>query len=160
MPITFEAFNLLKVLLWSTLGFAVAMAWTPLLTGWLYKNQMWRKKVRDKTPDGYVPTEFQKLHKDKEVNTPRLGGLPELLDPDGAAPSSGLSRVPGGWLYGQRDTLPEDSELAEALLTSGHPATSSVEVPDMEKHAALVERVYRTALRERRGKKDANEAVS
>jgi len=75
MPITFEAFNLLKVLLWSTLGFAVAMAWTPLLTGWLYKNQMWRKKVRDKTPDGYVPTEFQKLHKDKEVNTPRLGGL-------------------------------------------------------------------------------------
>jgi len=94
------------------------------------------------------------------VIAPRLGGLPELLDPDGAAPSSGLSRVPGGWLYGQRDTLPEDSELAEALLTSGHPATSSVEVPDMEKHAALVERVYRTALRERRGKKDANEAVS
>ena len=75
MPITFDAFNLLKVLIWSTLGFVVAMAWTPLLTGWLYKNQMWRKKVREKTPDGYVPTEFQKLHKDKETGTPRLGGL-------------------------------------------------------------------------------------
>jgi len=92
------------------------------------------------------------------VIAPRLGGLPELLDPDGAALGSDLSRVPGGWLYGQRDTLPEDVELAEVMVASGHPAISSVEVPSMEKHAALIERVYRTALRERRGQKD--EAVS
>ena len=74
-PITFEAFDLLKVLIWSVLGFVVAIMWTPLLTGWLYRKKMWRKEVRQMTPDGYVPTEFQKLHKDKEVNTPRLGGL-------------------------------------------------------------------------------------
>lgn len=73
--INFEALDLLKVLVWSVLGFVVAVAWTPLLTSWLYKKKMWRKQIRQKTPDGYVPTEFQKLHKDKETNTPRLGGL-------------------------------------------------------------------------------------
>lgn len=73
--ISFEVFDLLKVLIWSVLGFVGAMLWTPLLTNWLYKHKMWRKEVRQKTPDGYVPTEFQRLHKDKETGTPRLGGL-------------------------------------------------------------------------------------
>jgi len=75
MAISFDTFDLMKVLVWSTLGFVVSMAWTPLLTNWLYKHKMWRKQVRQRTPDGYVPTEFQRLHADKEVSTPRLGGL-------------------------------------------------------------------------------------
>lgn len=67
--------NILKALFWGVAGFVAAIAWTPLLTGFLYRKKMWRKEVRQKTPDGYVPEEFQKLHKDREVRVPRLGGL-------------------------------------------------------------------------------------
>ncbi|OHA49258.1 MAG: hypothetical protein A2991_00595 [Candidatus Terrybacteria bacterium RIFCSPLOWO2_01_FULL_58_14] len=64
-----------KVLFWSVAGFTAAMMWTPLLTGFLYRHRMWRKEVRAKTPDGYVPVEFQKLHAEREVRVPRMGGL-------------------------------------------------------------------------------------
>ncbi len=51
------------------------------------------------------------------VLAPRLGGLPELLDPSGKSGQSGLQRVANGWLYGERDNLPSDAELKDALLS-------------------------------------------
>lgn len=68
-------FAALKVLSWSIAAFVFAMAWTPALTAFLYRRQMWRKSVREKTPDGYTPVEFQKLHAVREVRAPRMGGL-------------------------------------------------------------------------------------
>lgn len=65
----------LKVLLWSVAAFVFAMLWTPILTNALYRRKMWRKSVRQKTPDGYTPVEFQKLHGEREVRVPRMGGL-------------------------------------------------------------------------------------
>ncbi len=50
------------------------------------------------------------------VLAPRLGGLPELLDPSGKSGQSGLQRVANGWLYGEHDELPTDEELKDALL--------------------------------------------
>jgi phospho-N-acetylmuramoyl-pentapeptide-transferase len=75
MPSLITEESVFKVLLWSIAAFTVAMAWTPLLTRYLYRHAMWRKRVREKTPDGYRPVEFQKLHGEHEVRVPRLGGL-------------------------------------------------------------------------------------
>ena len=44
--------NVIKVFGLAALSFAVSMAFTPLLTHFLYKHKMWRKKVRDESADG------------------------------------------------------------------------------------------------------------
>ena len=67
--------NILKVFGLGALSFAVAMIWTPLLTNFLYKHKMWRKVARTMAADGTSTPIFHSLHKDKEVSTPRLGGL-------------------------------------------------------------------------------------
>jgi phospho-N-acetylmuramoyl-pentapeptide-transferase len=53
----------------------LAILWTPFLTHFLYKYKLWRKSVRQKSIDGKPVPVFQKFHKDKEVGTPRLGGV-------------------------------------------------------------------------------------
>ncbi len=63
-----------KILLPAVVGFLVGIAITPTITDFLYKNKMWKKKVKSVTVDGREATVFMSLHKDKEVNTPRLGG--------------------------------------------------------------------------------------
>lgn len=63
-----------KILLPAVLAFLVGIAITPTVTDFLYKNKMWKKKVKSVTVDGREATVFMSLHKDKEVNTPRLGG--------------------------------------------------------------------------------------
>ncbi|OHA01112.1 MAG: hypothetical protein A3H71_01225 [Candidatus Sungbacteria bacterium RIFCSPLOWO2_02_FULL_48_13b] len=67
--------NVLKVFGLGAFSFVVAMAWTPLLTNFLYKHKMWRKAARITAADGSGTPIFHSLHKDKEVSTPRLGGL-------------------------------------------------------------------------------------
>ncbi len=67
--------DVVKVLLPSLLGFLVGMGITPTITDYLYKNKMWKKKVKSVTMDGREATVFMSLHKDKEVNTPRMGGV-------------------------------------------------------------------------------------
>lgn len=66
--------DVVKVLLPAVLGFLVGIGITPTITDYLYKNKMWKKKVKSVTVDGREATVFMSLHKDKEVNTPRLGG--------------------------------------------------------------------------------------
>ena len=66
--------DVVKILLPAVLGFLVGIGITPTITNYLYKNKMWKKKVKSVTVDGREATVFMSLHKDKEVNTPRLGG--------------------------------------------------------------------------------------
>ena len=67
--------NVLKVFGLSAVAFFFAVAWTPLLTHFLYKYRMWRKTVRTAAPDGAGTPIFASLHKEREVSTPRMGGL-------------------------------------------------------------------------------------
>jgi phospho-N-acetylmuramoyl-pentapeptide-transferase len=67
--------EVVKILLPAVLGFLVGIGITPTITNYLYKNKMWKKKVKSVTVDGREATVFMSLHKDKEVNTPRMGGM-------------------------------------------------------------------------------------
>lgn len=67
--------SLLKVFLPATVAFFVGIAITPILTNWLYKNKMWKKKPGKISPDGRETPIFNQLHKDKDIGTPRMGGI-------------------------------------------------------------------------------------
>lgn len=67
--------SLIKVALVSTSAFLLGVAITPFLTDWLYQNKMWKKKAGKISPDGKETPIFNSLHKEKEVGTPRLGGI-------------------------------------------------------------------------------------
>ncbi len=67
--------SLLKVFLPATAAFFIGIGITPILTAWLYKNKLWKKKTGKITPDGRETPIFNELHKDKEVGTPRMGGI-------------------------------------------------------------------------------------
>jgi phospho-N-acetylmuramoyl-pentapeptide-transferase len=62
-------FNVVKILLLSSLAFIFAIAVTPLLTNFLYKHKL-GKKIRD---NGSTPI-FSKLHAHK-AGTPTMGGI-------------------------------------------------------------------------------------
>lgn len=67
--------NILKIFGLAAFAFFFAVAWTPLLTHFLYKYKMWRKSVRTTAPDGSGTPIFAELHKERETSTPRMGGL-------------------------------------------------------------------------------------
>ena len=67
--------NIFKVFGLSAVAFFFALAWTPLLTHYLYKYKLWRKAVRTTAPDGGGTPIFASLHQEREVSTPRMGGL-------------------------------------------------------------------------------------
>ncbi|MCX6712996.1 MAG: hypothetical protein NTY66_02185 [Candidatus Vogelbacteria bacterium] len=63
--------NVLKVFAPSAIAFFMGLALTPFLTDFLYRNRCWKKKPGkgDGTPI------FNSLHCEKEVGTPRMGGV-------------------------------------------------------------------------------------
>lgn len=67
--------SLIKVALITISTFLLGVAITPFLTNWLYKNRMWKKKAGKIDPNGQETPIFNSLHKEKEVGTPRLGGI-------------------------------------------------------------------------------------
>lgn len=67
--------NVIKILILLVFSSALAAAWTPLLTHFLYKYKLWRKQARTSSIDNKPVPIFQKFHKEKEVGTPRLGGV-------------------------------------------------------------------------------------
>jgi len=67
--------DIIKVFSLSTFAFFIGIAITPLLTHYLYKYKMWKKKAGKVAPDGRETPIFNELHKDKEVGTPRMGGV-------------------------------------------------------------------------------------
>jgi len=67
--------SLLKILLPTTMAFFAGILMTPALTDFLYKNKMWKKKAGKIDITGKETPIFNELHKDKEVGTPRMGGI-------------------------------------------------------------------------------------
>lgn len=67
--------NVVKLFGLSTISFFIGVLITPILTHYLYKYKAWKKKVRSHAITGEESVIFKELHKDKEVGTPRMGGI-------------------------------------------------------------------------------------
>ena len=72
---TILTFNVIKVFGLAALASTLAVLWTPLLTHFLYKNNLWKKTAGKKALSGEEAVVFNNLHKAKETGTPRMGGL-------------------------------------------------------------------------------------
>lgn len=72
---TIIAFNVIKIFILAAFSSAIAIFWCPLLTNFLYKHKLWKKSARQKAISGEDAVIFNNLHKEKEVSTPRMGGL-------------------------------------------------------------------------------------
>ncbi|MFZ2038782.1 MAG: hypothetical protein WAV11_02500 [Minisyncoccia bacterium] len=75
MDQTLNIIDLVKVLLPAIIAFIIGIGITPLWTNYLYKKEMWKKKAKTVSVDGYGTPIFNKLHQEKEVKVPRLGGV-------------------------------------------------------------------------------------
>jgi phospho-N-acetylmuramoyl-pentapeptide-transferase len=67
--------DIVKVFIPSTLSFFVGIALSFVLSHYLYKYRMWKKKAGKVAPDGKETPLFNELHKEKEVGTPKMGGI-------------------------------------------------------------------------------------
>lgn len=67
--------DVVKIAIPATLAFFIGILITPLLTHYLYKHRMWKKKAGKTDLLGKETPIFNKLHKEKEVSTPRMGGV-------------------------------------------------------------------------------------
>lgn len=67
---------LLKIFVPAILSFIVGILATPVLAHYLYKYKAWKKKAgKGKGIGGGETPIFDELHKEREVNTPRMGGI-------------------------------------------------------------------------------------
>ena len=64
-----------KVFLPSIVSFVVGIFLTPFWAHYLYKNSMWKKRAGKVATDGRETPIFNKLHRHKEVGTPKMGGV-------------------------------------------------------------------------------------
>jgi phospho-N-acetylmuramoyl-pentapeptide-transferase len=67
--------DIVKVALPAVLSFVIGISITPTVSHYLYKNKMWKKKAGKTAFDGGETPIFNELHKEKEINTPRMGGV-------------------------------------------------------------------------------------
>ncbi|HRH25922.1 MAG TPA: hypothetical protein PLF31_00390 [Candidatus Paceibacterota bacterium] len=67
--------DVVKVFLPFIISFCIGIAITPFWTHYLYANKLWKKKAGKLASDGTSAVVFNEIHKDKEVGTPRLGGV-------------------------------------------------------------------------------------
>lgn len=67
--------NIIKVFGPSALSFFIGISITPTITHYLYKYKAWKKQAGKTSMDGKDTPIFNELHKEKEVGTPRLGGM-------------------------------------------------------------------------------------
>lgn len=68
--------DVVKVFIPPILSFGIGILFTPFLTRYLYKHEMWKKKSGKGAGLGGGGTPiFNELHKHKEVGTPRMGGI-------------------------------------------------------------------------------------
>lgn len=69
-------FNVVKIFFPWLISFFVGLAFSPILTYFLYKYKMWKKQPGKKVGLGGGGTPlFNKLHKEKDTGTPRMGGV-------------------------------------------------------------------------------------
>ena len=67
--------DLIKVILPSIVAFIVGIVTAPILTKYLYRYKAWKKKVKNVSLDGGGTPIFNSLHAEREVSTPRMGGI-------------------------------------------------------------------------------------
>ncbi len=67
--------DFVKIILPAVLVFGTGILLTPILTHYLYHYKAWKKKSGKNAPDGKAAEIFNELHKEKEVGTPRMGGI-------------------------------------------------------------------------------------
>src|SRR3989338_6954672 len=67
--------DIIKIFAPAVLAFAVGIAMTPMLTHYLFHFKVWKKTPGKYALDGTAATEFNKLHKENEAHTPRMGGI-------------------------------------------------------------------------------------
>ncbi|MBV9349828.1 MAG: hypothetical protein JO026_03685 [Patescibacteria group bacterium] len=67
--------SLLKVFTPAFIAFCIGIGITPLLTHYLYKYKIWKKKPGKIALDGTDALEFGKLRTEIETKTPRMGGI-------------------------------------------------------------------------------------
>ena len=67
--------DLVKVFVPTALAFIFGICITPILTHYLYKHRAWKKITGKIALDGNEAVEFNKLHQQREGETPRMGGL-------------------------------------------------------------------------------------
>ncbi len=70
-----HVFLIVKFLSLFVVSFAVSIALAPVLIRFLYKYKCWKKKPREESFGGEKTPIFTKLHAEKEVSTPRMGGI-------------------------------------------------------------------------------------
>ena len=67
--------SIIKIFLPTVLAFAIGIALTPRLAGWMYRKRLWKSKSRNTATD-ITSDEFKKIHNEHaEVSTPRVGGI-------------------------------------------------------------------------------------
>lgn len=67
--------DMLKIFIPTTISFLVGIGLSSLLSHYLYKYKMWKKKGGKIDLTGKEAVIFNSLHKEKEVGTPKMGGL-------------------------------------------------------------------------------------
>lgn len=67
--------DLIKVFIPTALAFTIGISIAPILTHYLYKHKIWKKSPGKQTLEGGEATEFNKIHKEREGYTPRMGGI-------------------------------------------------------------------------------------
>ncbi len=69
------AFDIMRIFVPATIAFLFGIGIAPLLTHFLYKYKMWKPKAGKVALDGRPAAIFNTLHQNKEVGTPRFGGI-------------------------------------------------------------------------------------
>jgi phospho-N-acetylmuramoyl-pentapeptide-transferase len=68
--------EILKVFIPTTIAFIIGILITPIVTHYLYTYRVWKKKAGKGVGYGGGETPlFDSLHKEKDTNTPRMGGI-------------------------------------------------------------------------------------
>lgn len=67
--------DVMSIFIPATLAFLIGIGLTPFVTHYLYRYRMWKPKAGKVALDGSVAAEFNRLHHEREVGVPRLGGI-------------------------------------------------------------------------------------
>ncbi len=67
--------DIVKIFAPATLAFVIGVLITPIVTHYLFHYKVWKKTGGKHALNGQEAVEFNKLHKDNEVKTPRMGGI-------------------------------------------------------------------------------------
>lgn len=67
--------DVLKIFLPTVVSFGVGILLAPLVSHYLYKYKLWKKKSVSKTIDGQLATISATLHDDENRQVPRMGGI-------------------------------------------------------------------------------------